>query len=63
MRHMASCDNAARPLAVAGLIVEKHIGGEGFKERRLVQTAKEQRLVKTDIPLAQRADHPFVRGC
>ena len=50
-------------LAMAGLVIEKHIGGKGFQKRGFFQATEEQRLVQADIPLAQRADHAFMGRC
>ena len=47
---------------MAGLVVEKNIGGESFEKGRLLQAAQEQGLVETDIPLAQGADDPLMGG-
>ena len=60
MGNMASGNHLPGQLAVTGLIVEKHVRSERFEERRLGQAAEKQRLVQTDVPLAQGTDHPFV---
>lgn len=50
MGYMAGGDNLARPFAMAGLVVKKHIGCKGLQKRRFIQPAKKQRLVQTNIP-------------
>lgn len=63
MRNVACSYHFTRFFTVTGLIIEKHIGGERLKEGRLLQTAEKQRLVQTDVPFAQGANHPFMGGC
>lgn len=48
---------------MAGLVVEKNIGGEGFEKGRFLQAAQEQRLVETNVPFAQGADDPLMGRC
>ncbi len=62
MGNMAGGDNFACFFAMTRLIIEKHIGSERLKKCRLFQAAEKQRLIQTDIPFAQGADHPFMGG-
>jgi hypothetical protein len=43
----------------AGLVIEKHIGGEGLRNADFSGRQK-QRFVQADIPFAQGADHPLM---
>src|SRR5689334_6590407 len=63
MGHMTGGDDFTGQLAVTGLIVEKHVGRKGFEKGRLGQAAEEQRLVKTNVPFAQRTNHPLMGRC
>src|SRR3990167_3880830 len=52
--------------AVAGLVVEKYVGAEGFQNCGFFQATEEERLIQADIPLAQGANHPLMgrrRAC
>lgn len=56
-------DHFASQFAMTRLIIEEHIGGEGFEKGGLLQTAQEQRFVQADIPFAQGADHSLMGRC
>lgn len=63
MGHMPGGHHLPGFLAMAGLVVKKHVGGKRFKERRFFQAAEKQRLVQADIPLTQGADHSLMGRC
>src|SRR5204863_7696876 len=48
---------------VRSLVVEENVRAKRAQEFPFVETAEEKRLVDPDVPRAQRADHPLMRGC
>lgn len=50
----------AGDLAVPLLVIEKDVGTKGGEEVSLGKPAEEERLVDTNIPVTERADHTLV---
>lgn len=61
MRHMPGRHMARRRFTVPGLIVEEHIGREGFEKGAFIEPAQKQALINTDAPCTQGTHHPFMR--
>ena len=47
---------------MARLVVKEKVGLEFAQERAFFQAAEEERLIQTNVPLAQGADHPLTRN-
>ena len=60
VRHMAGRHHLARPLAMTGLVIKKYIRSKGFEKGRFIQPAQKKRFIQTNVPVTQRADHPFM---
>src|SRR3546814_5820681 len=59
---MPGGDVLARGVDVVQRVVEEDVGAEHVQERPLGAAAEEQCLVQAHAPLAQGANHAFVRG-
>ena len=62
MRDMPGGDMLTGRLDIEHRIIEENVRAEGFEERPLGTTTKEQRLIQTDAPTAQGQDNALVRG-